>query len=204
MIELPEGLVIISDEHCYIVGNPRKSRGKGVEIKNPKYYAHIDQAIQGALALILRLKVKNKEITTLRQFLDEQASLNQELRDMLTPQNSGGEAVETRGDETATVAEGNFTYLTRQKGKNAMYRPMRQNKPRRVIHDVAELPVLCDCAEAGLLLRRNPEVIAKMAKEDVLKGAKQGQSWFFRRDDLVEYMDKLFETGGTGAEYESR
>lgn len=54
-----------------------------------------------------------------------------------------------------------------------MYRPMRQNKPRRVIHDVAELPVLCDCAEAGLLLRRNPEVIAKMAKEGVLKGAKQ-------------------------------
>ena len=108
MIELPEGLVIISDEHCYIVGNPRKSRGKGVEIKNPKYYAHIDQAIQGALALILRLKVKNKEITTLRQFLDEQARLNQELRDMLTPQNSGGEAVETRGDETATIAEGNY------------------------------------------------------------------------------------------------
>lgn len=69
-----------------------------------------------------------------------------------------------------------------------MYRPMRQNKPRRVIHDVAELPVLCDCAEAGLLLRRNPEVIAKMAKEGVLKGAKQGQSWFFRRDDLVEYI----------------
>ena len=174
MIELPEGLVIISDEHCYIVGNPRKSRGKGVEIKNPKYYAHIDQAIQGALALILRLKVKNKEITTLRQFLDEQANLNQELRDMLTPQNGGGEAMETRGDEPATIAEGNY------------------------IPDVAELPVLCDCAEAGLLLRRNPEVIAKMAKEGVLKGAKQGQSWFFRRDDLVEYMDKLFETGGTG------
>ena len=90
MIELPEGLVIISDEHCYIVGNPRKSRGKGVEIKN------------------LRLKVKNKEITTLRQFLDEQANLNQELRDMLTPQNGGGEAMETRGDEPATIAEGNY------------------------------------------------------------------------------------------------
>ena len=197
MIELPEGLVIISDEHCYIVGNPRKSRGKGVEIKNPKYYAHIDQAIQGALALILRLKVKNKEITTLRQFLDEQANLNQELRDMLTPQNGGGEAMETRETSLQPLPRV-ITYLTRQKGKNAMYRPMRQNKPRRVIHDVAELPVLCDCAEAGLLLRRNPEVIAKMAKEGVLKGAKQGQSWFFRRDDLVEYMDKLFETGGTG------
>lgn len=77
-----------------------------------------------------------------------------------------------------------------------MYRPNRVNKPRRVIHSVDELPVLCDCAEAGLLLRRNPEVIAKMAKEGVLKGAKQGQSWFFRRDDLVKYMDKLFGVEG--------
>lgn len=74
-----------------------------------------------------------------------------------------------------------------------MCRPQRVNKPRRVIHSIDELPVLCDCAEAGLLLRRNPEVIAKMAKEGVLKGAKQGQSWYFRRDDLVEYMNKLFE-----------
>lgn len=70
--------------------------------------------------------------------------------------------------------------------------PRRPNKPRRVIHDVMELPVLCDCAEAGLLLRRNPEVIAKMAKDGVLKGAKQGQAWYFRRDDLVDYMNRLF------------
>ena len=77
-----------------------------------------------------------------------------------------------------------------------MYRPARPNKPRRVIHDITELRVLCDCAEAGLLLRRNPEVIAKMAKDGILKGAKQGQSWFFRRDDLVEYMDKLFSAEG--------
>ena len=73
-----------------------------------------------------------------------------------------------------------------------MYRPNRPNKPRRVIHSIDELPVLCDCAEAGLLLRRNPEVIAQMARDGVLKGAKQVQSWFFRRNDLVEYMDKLF------------
>lgn len=77
-----------------------------------------------------------------------------------------------------------------------MYTPRRSNKPRRVIHSVDELPVICDCAEAGLLLRRNPEVIARMAKEGVLRGAKQGQSWFFRREDLVAYMDKLFGLGG--------
>ncbi|MGI6013706.1 MAG: helix-turn-helix domain-containing protein [Oscillospiraceae bacterium] len=74
--------------------------------------------------------------------------------------------------------------------------PKRPNKPRRVIHDIEELPVVCDCAEAGLLLRRNPEEIARMARTGVLKGAKQGQAWFFRRDDLVEYLNKLFD-GGT-------
>ena len=74
-------------------------------------------------------------------------------------------------------------------------RPNRINKPRRVILDISELPVICDCAEAGLLLRRNPEVIARMAKEGVLKGAKQRQSWFFRRDDLVKYLDALFMEG---------
>lgn len=66
------------------------------------------------------------------------------------------------------------------------------NRPRRVIHDLDQLPVLCNCAEAGLLLRRNPEVISKMAKDGILKGAKQGQTWYFRRDDLVAYMNTLF------------
>ena len=47
-------------------------------------------------------------------------------------------------------------------------RPNRQNKPRRIIHSIDELPVICDCADAGLLLRRNPEVIAKMAKDGVV------------------------------------
>lgn len=68
----------------------------------------------------------------------------------------------------------------------------RPNKPRRVIHSIDELPVICDCAEAGLLLRRNPEVVARMAKDGILRGAKQGQSWFFRREDLVSYLDSLF------------
>lgn len=68
----------------------------------------------------------------------------------------------------------------------------RTNKPRRVIHDIEELPLICNCAEAGLLLRRNPEVVAKMAAQGILPGAKQGRIWFFRRDDLVEYTNQLF------------
>ena len=72
----------------------------------------------------------------------------------------------------------------------------RTNKPRRVIHDIEELPLVCNCAEAGLLLRRNPEVVAKMAAKGILPGAKQGRIWFFRRDDLVEYMNQLFTGKG--------
>lgn len=78
-----------------------------------------------------------------------------------------------------------------------MYR-RRPNAPRRVIHDVNELPILCNCAEAGLLLRRNPDVVAKMARDGIIPGAKQGQAWFFRRDDLVAYMDRLF--GGSNGD----
>ena len=49
-----------------------------------------------------------------------------------------------------------------------------------------------------MLLRRNPEAIAKLARDGVLNGVKQGQSWYFRRDDLVKYMNRLFE-GEAGA-----
>lgn len=71
-------------------------------------------------------------------------------------------------------------------------RTRRINKPLRVIRDVSELPVICDCAEAGLLLRIYPESVAKLAREGVLPGVKVGQSWRFRRDDLVAYLDRLF------------
>jgi len=71
-------------------------------------------------------------------------------------------------------------------------RSKRINKPLRVIHSIDELPVICDCAEAGLLLRVYPETISKMARDGILPGVKVGQSWRFRRDDLVTYLDKLF------------
>lgn len=80
----------------------------------------------------------------------------------------------------------------------ALARPMtppRRTAPmpdRRVVTRVEDLPVLCTCVEAGLLLRRNPEAIARMAKNGELPGVKQGQSWVFRRDDLVAYLDDLF------------
>lgn len=71
-------------------------------------------------------------------------------------------------------------------------RPRRINKPMRVITSIDQLPVICDCAEAGLLLRVYPERVAQMARDGVLPGVKVGQAWRFRRSDLVAYLDKLF------------
>lgn len=74
-------------------------------------------------------------------------------------------------------------------------RPMRPNKPRRVIHSIDELPAICDCCDVGLYLRINPEVVARMARDGVINGAKQGQSWRFRKADVVDYENKLFGRG---------
>lgn len=68
----------------------------------------------------------------------------------------------------------------------------RLSKPRRVIHSIDELPALCDAAEAGLYLRLNPEVVSRMARDGIIRGAKIGQSWRFRKADLLEYERKVF------------
>ena len=69
----------------------------------------------------------------------------------------------------------------------------RPNKTRRVITSVEELPYICNAAEAGLLIRQNPETVQRMARDGILPGRKQGQAWYFRRDDLVKYLERLFE-----------
>ena len=77
---------------------------------------------------------------------------------------------------------------------NAPYRrtPRSHNKPLRVIHDVNELPFICDNAEAGLLLRVTPEKINRMALSGELPGVKYGGSWKFKREDLLAYFYGLF------------
>lgn len=108
MIELPKGLILIADERCYIVGKPKKERGRGVEIQNPKYYPTMESAIRGALSLVLLLKVRGEEITTLQQFLDEQARLNQELWEMITHGKCGGKPVKASGDGIEITTEGSY------------------------------------------------------------------------------------------------
>lgn len=79
-----------------------------------------------------------------------------------------------------------------------MYMPRRPNKPRKIIYSIDELPAFCDCADVGLYLRVNPEVVAKMAREGVIRGAKIGQAWRFRKADILEYEKRLFGLEGRG------
>ena len=82
--------------------------------------------------------------------------------------------------------------------EDAMHTPRRPNKPRRVIYSIDELPAYCDCCDVGLYLRVNPEAVARMAREGVLRGAKIGQSWRFRKEDILDYERRLFGMGGDG------
>lgn len=73
-------------------------------------------------------------------------------------------------------------------------KPYRPNPPKSVLRSTADLPVLCTCADAGLLLRCSPEAVARMARDGKLKGIKRGSTWLFRREDLLDYVDDLFST----------
>ena len=59
MIQLTEKLIMTADKHCYIVGEPRQRAGRGIGIKDPKYYTTAAQAVKGALATAMRMAVED-------------------------------------------------------------------------------------------------------------------------------------------------
>lgn len=85
MIFLTDDLVLVADEHCYVVGKPRQRPDKGLIIDSPTYHKDINCAVLSAVERSLRSKIRDGSITTLRQFLDEQARLTSQLKELLTP-----------------------------------------------------------------------------------------------------------------------
>ena len=79
MIQLTKDLWLKADEHCYIVGTRRESRGNGTELRNPTYHPTAPQAVSAALNRALRQGVADGSITTLRQFIKEQDRQRSEL-----------------------------------------------------------------------------------------------------------------------------
>lgn len=120
MIELGNGLVLTADEHCFIVGKPRKSRGKGCEIQNPTYYTTAEQAVHGTLLRAMRQAVADGSITTLREFLATQEKLQAEFQLTLASLD-GGQGWQSVGEGTADSSEGKDTPqpITTQNGPSA-------------------------------------------------------------------------------------
>lgn len=89
MIQLTKRLVMTADKHCYIVGEPRQRTGRTTGIKEPKYYSTAAQAARGALDTAMRMAVEDEEVTTLRQFIQEQERLHTELEKLIMPLEGG-------------------------------------------------------------------------------------------------------------------
>lgn len=106
MIQLTKDLWLKADEHCYIVGKPVKSRGKGTELRNPRYYHTMARAVSGALSTALRQGVADGSITTLREFIQEQTRLQAEFEKLLAPLGGGSVSelgtAERRGQDVPT------------------------------------------------------------------------------------------------------
>ena len=85
MIYLTDNLVLVADEHCYIIGKPRQRPDKGTVLDAATYHRDIRCAVLSAIDRSLRSAVKDGSITTLRQFLDEEERLTAKLKDLLVP-----------------------------------------------------------------------------------------------------------------------
>jgi len=96
MIQLTKRLVMKADKYCYIVGEPRQRAGRALEIKEPRYYTTAAQAVHGALATAMRMAVEDEEVTTLREFIQEQERQRAALEKLIMPL-AGGTPGESRG-----------------------------------------------------------------------------------------------------------
>lgn len=85
MIQLIGGLAMMADENCYIVGKARQRADRGTVLDKPRYYTSAADAARGALATALRQGVADGNITTLRQFVQEQERLRAELDKLVAP-----------------------------------------------------------------------------------------------------------------------
>ena len=85
MIEISKDLVLVADGHCYAVGKPVKKQSGEFFIQKPRYYSTMGQTLRGCVSIALRNGVADGTITTLRQFMDEQQRLTDQIKVLLTP-----------------------------------------------------------------------------------------------------------------------
>lgn len=83
MIYLTDEIALTADSVQYIVGKPTQRSGKGVEMKEAKFYTSLHTALCQTVADCIRAEVADGRITELRQVVAEQARLEQEFAEKL-------------------------------------------------------------------------------------------------------------------------
>ena len=83
MIYLTDEIALTADSMQYTVGKPVERPGKGVEMRDVKYYLKLGAALQSVVADLVRAGVADGSITELRQVVAEQARLEQEFSEKL-------------------------------------------------------------------------------------------------------------------------
>ena len=83
MIYLTDEIALTADSMQYAVGKPVERPGKGVEMRDSKYYLKLGAALQAVVADCVRAGVADGHITELRQIVTEQARLEQEFSEKL-------------------------------------------------------------------------------------------------------------------------
>lgn len=78
MIILTDEIAMTADRQQYIIGELKKDR-----LRNCQYFTKLENALQEAVRIAVRLGVADGRITELRQVVAEQARLEQEFSEKL-------------------------------------------------------------------------------------------------------------------------
>lgn len=122
MIQPTKDLWMDADEHCYIVGKPRQSADKVVRLDKPTYYTTMAQAVSGACARAMRQGVADGNITTLREFIQEQERLQAEFERLILPLDSG-EARQSAVEALPASQTGNYPRTRTAKRRRRPWQP---------------------------------------------------------------------------------
>lgn len=76
LTKLSDNLVVFHDGASYVVA---LAYDNNLGFKEPQYFSTVKQAVFGAVSKQMRLKVKNGEITTLKQWVDEEKVVEAEI-----------------------------------------------------------------------------------------------------------------------------
>lgn len=76
--------------------------------------------------------------------------------------------------------------------------PWRRPQPVETVVANDQLPTVCTAAEAGRLLRCTPEYVTRLAAAGAIQGFKLGNRWRFKREDLLDYLDRQAEAALAG------